>query len=179
MIELETESQPSNDQAFTGTPTHSSDTVPNPGFKSNFSVEQGMETVPWPGRTYRIRNRGSDQILAREMGKLVLKKEEDLDRCGWRWTCIEREGWFGFFETSSGVYLGRDNKGSFQALVIEHREWEQFDARRHPDGGYQLLSFRGGSRKRMAADIETQRVVELAGSGDEVGAAARWGFVEV
>ena len=34
-------------------------------------------------------------------------------------------------------------------------------------------------RKRMAADMETQRVVELAESGDEVGAAMRWDFVQV
>ncbi len=167
MIELETESQPSNDRACTGISTHSSG-VP---IKAYLSVEQGMETVPWPGRTYRIRNWGSDQILAREMGKLVLKKEAGLDPCGWRWTCIERAGWLGFFETSSGAYLGHDDKGGFQALAMKHGEWEKLDSRRHPDEGYQLLSFHWGSRKRMAADLKTQCVVEIAGSECRCGCA--------
>jgi hypothetical protein len=127
-----------------------------------------------------IRNRASDRILAREQGHLVLKDAADLATCGWRWDCVEHpEGWFGFRETSSGVYLGRDNCGGFRACATEHKGWEQFDARQHPDGGYQLLSIKWWHRLRMAADMETQRVVELAGSGDEAGAAARWDFVQV
>src|SRR5690554_4415016 len=181
IIELDAaESQQSNDPSLADTPTHTSDTVPEPGLEGHYSVEQGMESVPWPGRTYMIRNRASDRILAREDGILVLKEATDLGTCGWRWACIEhREGWLGFRETSSGVYLGRDNYGNFQASATEHKGWEQFDARRHPDGGYQLLSMIWWKRKRMAADIENKYVVEVAGSGDEVGVAAQWDFIQV
>ncbi len=180
IIELHAESQQSNDPSFADTPTHTSDTVPGPGSKGPFSLEPGMECVPWPGRTYRICNRALDRILARESGRLVLKEVAELAECGWRWACVEHpQGWLGFRETSSGVYLGRDNFGGFQALATEHKGWEQFDARRHPDGGYQLLSIIWWDRKRMAADMETQRVVELGGSGDKVGEAARWDFVQV
>ena len=97
--------------------------------------------------------------------------------------CLEpvehHEGWLGFRETNSGVYLGRDSHEGFRAWAIEHKGWEQFDARRRPDGDYQLLSIIWWDRKRMAADMETQRVVELAESADEVGAAMRWDLVQV
>ena len=181
MIELDAESQPSNDHTIADTPTHTSDTVPGSGPEGNFSVEQGMESVPWPDRTFMIRNRESDQILARENGNLVLKEIAELAPCGWRWTCVEHpEGWFGFRETSSGTYLGRDNRGGFRACATEHKGWEYFDARGHPDGGYQLLSVKGGwDRQRMAVDMQTKRVVEIAGLGDTVGAAARWDFVQI
>ena len=177
MIELDAESQPSNDHTVADTP---SDTVPGPGLEGNFSVEEGMESVPWPDQTFMIRNRASDQILARKDGKLVMKETAELAPCGWRWTCVEHpEGSFGFRETSSGAYLGRDNQGGFRAWATEHKGWEFFDARRHPDGGYQLLSFKGWYRQRMAVDMETQRVVEIAGLGDTVGAAALWDFVRI
>jgi len=179
-IELDAESQPSNDHTVADTPTHTSDTVPGPKPEGNFSVEQGIESVPWPGRTFMIRTRTSDRILAREGGNLVLKEAAELAPCGWRWTCVEHpEGWLGFRETSSGVYLGRDNQGGFRARATHHKAWELFDARRHPDGGYQLLSNHWWNRQRMAVDMETQRVVEIAGPGDTVGAAARWDFVQI
>lgn len=127
-----------------------------------------------------IRNRASDQILARENGNLVLKGIAELAPCGWRWTCVEHpEGWFGFRETSSGTYLGRDNQGGFRARATEHKGREQFDARRHPDGGYQLLSIHWWNRQRMAVDMKTQRIVEITGLGDTVEAAARWDFVQI
>ncbi len=180
MMELDAESQPSNDHTVANTPTHTSNTIHGPGPKGNFSMEQYMESVPWPGRTFMIRNRASDQILARENGNLVLKGIAELAPCGWRWACVEHpEGWFGFRETSSGTYLGRDNQGGFRARATEHKGREQFDARRHPDGGYQLLSIHWWNRQRMAVDMKTQRVVEITGLGDTAEAAARWDFVQI
>jgi hypothetical protein len=181
IIELDAESQPSNDHTAADTPTHTSDTTIHcPGPKGNFSVEPGIESVPWPHRTFIIRNRASDRILAREGGNLVLKEAAELAPCGWRWTCVEHpQGWFGFRETSSGTYLGRDNQGGFRAWATQQKGWEQFDVRRHPDGGYQLLSINWWNRQRMAVDMKTHRVVEIAGPGDTVGAVARWDFVQV
>ena len=121
-MELDAESQPSNDHTVADTPTPTFDTVHGPGPKDNFSVEQGMESVPWPGRTFMIRNRASDQILARENGNLVLKGIAELAPCGWRWACVEHpEGWFGFREISSGTYLGRDNQGAFEPALLSTR----------------------------------------------------------
>ena len=183
MIKLDTESQQSNDYGtLLDTPTNTTDAAPGPGLEGQFSVEQGIGSVPWPGRTYMIRNRASDGILAREHGRLVLKEAADLATCGWHWTCAENNGgWLGFRETSSGAYLGRDNGGGFRASATEHNGWELFDVRGHPDGGYQLLSIRWWSRMRMAADMRTQAVVEIAlsGDGDERVAAALWDFVQV
>jgi hypothetical protein len=180
MIELDTESQQSNDHTLLDTPTNTTDTVPGPGHEVQFAVEQGIECVPWPDRTYMIRNRASDWVLAREHGRLVLKGIADLATCGWHWTCVEKNnGWFGFRETSSGAYLGRDGRGGFIASATRHEGWEYFDVRRHPDGGYQLLSIRWWERMRMVADMRTQGVVEIAGSGNEGVAATLWDFVQV
>ena len=77
------------------------------------------------------------------------------------------------------LVMGRDNQGGFRAWATKHTGWEQFDARRHPDGGYQLLSIHWWNRSRMAVDMKTQRVVEIAGPGDTLGAAARWDFVQI
>ena len=52
------------------------------------------------------------------------------------------------------------------ARMPEHKGWEQFDARRHPDGGYQLLSIIWWDRKRNVSSnsqsLET-RLVQLRG----------------
>jgi hypothetical protein len=165
---------------FADTPTHTTDTLSGPGLEGLFSVDRDIESVPWPGRTYVIRHRTSDKVLAREYGCLVLKEAGELATCGWYWACFEHsEGWLGFRETISGFYLGRYNKGGFGATASKHNGWEFFDARKHPDGGYQLLSIHWKCRMRMAADMETQRVVEIAGSGDECDEATLWNFVEV
>lgn len=179
MIELDTKSQQSDDRTLPDTPTNTTDTVPGPGHEVQFSVEQGIESVPWPDRTYMIRHRASDRVLAREQGCLVLKKIADLATCGWHWTCVEKHsGWLGFRETSSGVYLGRDDHGGFIASATKHEGWECFDVRRHPDGGYQLLSIHWWHRMRMAVDMRTQGVIEVSGSGNDV-AATLWDFVQV
>ncbi len=179
-IELNTESKQSNGRTPLDTPTHTSDTVFSQGLEDRFAVEQDIESPPWPGRTYMIRNRATDKVLAREYGRLVLKAPADLATCGWHWTCVEGiGGWLGFQETISGVYLGRDNRGGFRALATQHKDWEFFDARRHPDGGYQLLSLHWLSRMRMAVDMRTQGVVETALSGDDGDVSSLWDFVQV
>lgn len=55
---------------------------PAPGPEGNFSVEQGIESVPWPHRTFMIRNRASGRILARKGSNLVLKELAELAPCG-------------------------------------------------------------------------------------------------
>ncbi len=177
MIEDDTESQQRDDHALLDTPTHTTDTVPELGLEGQVSA---IECVPWPGRAYMIRHRASDWVLARENGRLVLKRAMDLAGCGWHWACVENEdGWLGFRETSSGVYLGRDDRGGFRAAATEHRTRQCFDLRGHPEGGYQLLSIRWWTRMRMAADVTTQNVVEISGSGDESVEAALWDFVKI
>jgi hypothetical protein len=162
------------------TPTHSTDTLPSPGLESQFSVEGDIESVPWPGRIYEIRHQTLGKVLAREYGCLVLKESWELGTCGWHWACMEHsEGWLGFRETISGVYLGRDNRGGFRATAPNHNGWEFFDVRKYPDGGYQLLSIHWASRMRMAVDITTQGIVEIAGSGDGCVEDTLWDFVQV
>ncbi|RFU33653.1 hypothetical protein B7463_g2661, partial [Scytalidium lignicola] len=100
------------------------------------------EAVPWPGRTFIIvddRNRA----LTLVDGNL---KVEDIHTeshgSGCRWKCVETNGWLGFYNTTSGSYIGHNGHGNrkiFQASVRHHKTWETFCPRRHPDGGYILL----------------------------------------
>ncbi|KAF6839488.1 hypothetical protein CPLU01_01908 [Colletotrichum plurivorum] len=56
------------------------------------------------------------------------------------WYCVERDGYFGFQNPASGTYLGHDGNHVIHAKQYHLEAWERFTPRRHPDGGYQLLS---------------------------------------
>ena len=176
MIEDDAESKQGNDYVLINTPSHTTEIMPRSGHEGLISA---IDSVPWPGRTYMIRNRASDGVLARENGSLVVKRGMDLTSCGWHWACVENEdGWLGFRETSSGVYLGRDDRGGFKASASEHRTPQLFDLRRHPGGGYQMLSIRWWTRLRMAVDVKSRNLVEISGSG-EIVETALWDFVDI
>ncbi|KAK4139189.1 uncharacterized protein C8A04DRAFT_16080, partial [Dichotomopilus funicola] len=79
-------------------------------------------SVPWPGRTFMIRNRASNRILAREDGNLVLKEVAELAPCGWLWACVEHpEGRCPNWSRGNQTILGRDNQGGFRAGATEHK----------------------------------------------------------
>ncbi|KAI1758933.1 hypothetical protein GGR53DRAFT_524277 [Hypoxylon sp. FL1150] len=100
-------------------------------------VEQ-METSPWPGDTYAIRDRKSGRYITLVNGKLRLVSCTG-EQGGWFWQCEEKQGWLGFRSPVAGWYIGHDTLGSFVARVTHHQACEYFCARRHPEGGYYLL----------------------------------------
>lgn len=54
------------------------------------------------------------------------------------------EDWMaGVSKCSFWGYLGNDGKGAFHALWPHHKVWEIFCARKHPAGGYVLLTLHG------------------------------------
>ncbi|KAK4213484.1 hypothetical protein QBC37DRAFT_172013 [Rhypophila decipiens] len=59
------------------------------------------------------------------------------------WLCVERNGWLGF-RGLLGRYIGQSieygNRHNLEATATHHQAWEYFCARRHPRGGYTLLS---------------------------------------
>jgi len=180
------ESQPSIDDTPPDTPTHSSQTktlgVPALEDYLHFLPGQGVvDSPPWPGRTYMIRHRASDRILARDHGRLELKEPADLPAtCAWRWTCAENDGgWLGFYEPSSGAYLGRDNRGGFRASTTSHSGESCLDVRAHPDGGCQIMFIHWWTRMRMVANVMTGVMAEVAGSVNAGLEASLWDFVQV
>jgi len=89
------------------------------------------------------------------------------------WDCVEKNGFFGF--RHEGVYLGHDNQGNFIARVRRHDAWEHLCTRKHPDGGYQLMTLHwwGWVFRFMGVDHDRQRLVETTDGG------ALWDFLKV
>ncbi|RYP43148.1 hypothetical protein DL770_011828 [Monosporascus sp. CRB-9-2] len=97
----------------------------------------GMNTVPWPGKSYIIRHKDSDRAITLVDGKVHLAHLTSECNCAARWICNERDGWLGFRNPVSGTYLGigtSSSKGTIEAV-----DQGGFCARKNPDGGYILL----------------------------------------
>lgn len=105
------------------------------------SIEEGLTyATPWPNNTYIIVEKGSGQAISLNGGALELYDFSDHEDVNIQWLCVERQGYFGFFNTKSGVYLGHNSKETIQASATAFEDWEVVTPRHHPDGGYQLLS---------------------------------------
>ncbi|KAI1328086.1 hypothetical protein F5Y16DRAFT_370028 [Xylariaceae sp. FL0255] len=130
-------------------------------------------TVPWQERTYMIRHRSSTNVLTLIDGTITLQNDI-ANNGGWRWQCIEREGWLGFRESVSGHYLGRDNAGGFRARATRHEAWEAFVVRPHPEGGHQLLTCHWWQLRPIAV-TDSGKLYE-AKTSDQ---GALWEFVEI
>jgi hypothetical protein len=57
-----------------------------------------------------------------------------------RWQCVEFNGHFAFYNGRTMRYLGHDGSGNVVAIAKRIDNWELIIPRRHPEGGYQLLS---------------------------------------
>lgn len=100
-------------------------------------------SVPWPGSVYVILEKASCHTITLRNGSLSLS-ELDLDGKQDEysyWLCVEDNGYFGFFNTKSGKYIGHDGEWDMQATAVHSKDWKYLiTPRRHPDGGYQLLT---------------------------------------
>ncbi|KAH6849601.1 hypothetical protein B0I37DRAFT_369387 [Chaetomium sp. MPI-CAGE-AT-0009] len=99
------------------------------------------DAVPWAGETFIIVEKASGRVISHTDGNLRLEDNTGRKGC-WHWLCVEKDGWFGFRNTASGMYLGANfwGTGNLQAEVKHHKGWESFSTRRHPNGGYLLLA---------------------------------------
>ncbi|KAI1086724.1 hypothetical protein F5B19DRAFT_478091 [Rostrohypoxylon terebratum] len=132
------------------------------------------DTVPCPGNTYIIRDPISGRQITLERGELVLKHHAG-EQGGFHWICIENGGWLGFYDPIHSMYMGRDNKGGYMAKVKNHRGWEHFCARRHPNGGYLLLTQHWDKLMKMEISRNGTKLVETFGEGK----GTAWEFVKV
>ncbi|KAI0886710.1 uncharacterized protein GGS22DRAFT_158523 [Annulohypoxylon maeteangense] len=132
------------------------------------------ETVPCPGNTYIIRHPVTGRQITLERGELRLKHHTG-EQGGYHWVCVEKGGWLGFYDPIHGTYMGRNNKGGYMAKVKHHAGWENFCARRHPDGGYLLLTSHWFCLMKMDVDKSGTKLVETFGEGK----GTAWEFVKV
>ncbi|KAI1183067.1 hypothetical protein F5B17DRAFT_417607 [Nemania serpens] len=166
------------------TPTHtiSSDAslscVTPPAYAITHPTNDNIESVPAPHKAYMIRNRDTGGAITMEEGLLTLKPPAGT-RGGWHWHCVERAGgWLGFREAVLGKYLGRDDKGGFQAKFKHFIEWESFCLRPLEEGGYHMLVLRVVDNSpclRRVGVSDGGKLVEVKDAAE----AARWDFVQV
>lgn len=128
------------------------------------------DTIPWPGKTYRIQHYTSGHLLTLVEGRP--KIEITTSSGGWHWACVERDGWLGFRNAVSGTYMGIDKRGGVWSKYQHHENDEYFCVRRHPEGGYIILAKHNRGRELwpMAVDREHGTLVEKE-NGDD-----RWLF---
>jgi hypothetical protein len=88
-------------------------------------------------------------------------------------TCIESDGWFGFYSESLGAYLGFDETGTIRAKP-DFRHSERFVPIARQSGGFQLLMPTNGPSLAflMAASGTEELLARLYGE-------TQWEFVKV
>lgn len=152
--------------AGSNTPTHTAIT------EDFFSPPSSHDTVPHAGKTFMIRDRNHGGVITLKEG--ILQVSPNVPRAGGcHWTCIERDGWFGFRNCVSGQFFGHDNKGKFHCKVQHHRNHEWFCTRAHPEGGHLLLMLHGDKFRQMKIGNDDTELVETDGEG------TAWDFIEV
>lgn len=127
------------------------------------------DAVPWPGNTYMIRDKDSEQVLGSST-RLFMQKPSRLENLQpYYWLCVETNGYFGFFNKFCNKYLSfRDDRIQ---TASEFGPKEFFLLRRHPQGGYQLL---------VPASVDMLKQVAILNSNDTLvirqHAGAIWEF---
>lgn len=130
------------------------------------------DAVPWAGETFIIRNRVHGQIITLKDGNLRL--EANVSGIGGsHWVCVETDGWLGFRNCVSGTYIGHNGHRSFHAKATLHKNFEFFCAKRHPDGGYLLLTIHGSIFWKMDIGEDGNELVETGNEGTV------WEFIKV
>jgi hypothetical protein len=144
-----------------------------------FRAPNTTTDVPWPGSRYIIVEKSTHKAmcLLSQSNKVILQHVD------WRrphhrhrpyvLTCIEGDGWFGFFEEVSRAYIGYDETGTMRPSN-DFKRSECFSTRVHPSGSYQLLMPTNGPS--LAILVASPESGELAARlfGDTL-----WQFVKV
>ncbi|KAL7817906.1 hypothetical protein V8C44DRAFT_207825 [Trichoderma aethiopicum] len=130
--------------------------------------------VPWPGSKYHIFLDGTDQVIcSHDDGKLHLCDADKDDLQLHTWVCVEKEGYFGFFNTHTGRFIGHGNDGWMHSTAKNHRGWELITVRRHPEGGYELLMPYWSHTLKKVRVFDGSKTVVLKRYG-----TTRWQFVK-
>ncbi|KAH6984202.1 hypothetical protein BKA56DRAFT_580706 [Ilyonectria sp. MPI-CAGE-AT-0026] len=146
----------------------------------NSDVIPPFGSIPNPGSWFIIRIRNSGKYLSIIGGKVCLH-EKPHPWGGFRWRCVNTDGWVGFHEFTTGRYLGH-GKGNIVAKALKHSEKEYIVVSHQPEGGYHLSVFYEdtngvqGSQKvlrPLKSDNDGNLLLEFKGL------AALWEFCKV
>lgn len=155
------------------TPTHTVNT--EDWEKSTYDADFGViDAAPYAGETFVIRHRDSGRaVTVNDDGDVRLAFLDNIgtsSSCYWK--CDEKDGQFGF--KHEGRYLGHDGNGGYHAEVKHHRSDEYFCAKKHPEGGYYLMTLHGWVFRKMAVGKDGQKMVEVT-----TNEGALWEFVKI
>jgi hypothetical protein len=101
------------------------------------SANRLESSVPSAGSNFIIRDTAPEKVLIFQKGAIRLG--DVGGNYTYRWHCIEKDGWFGFRDTASNMFLGHGRQGIIRCQAGYHRAWEEFCMRSVPGGGYNLL----------------------------------------
>lgn len=114
---------------------------------TNSQPERPLSTsngsIPEPGWSYIIRSAACGRALTLLHGNVVLRP---MDSIGCKmWTCVWSKGWLGLRNISSGLLVGRDDRGYLCCVARVHSNAERMHVRHMAQGGYEILLVRSGS----------------------------------
>lgn len=164
----------SGDSSTAYTPTHTTEHDVSLHNDSPSARESFTPRAPSEGKTYMIRHRDSGKVIGLKNGGLGLEDNSD-PQVGCYWNCVRNLGWFGFCETSSANFLGRDGNFAFRATEKLHLPWERFVVEAKGDRGCHLQSPHWFSLRWVGIGGDGRTLVDVTSSDH----AAFWEFVEV
>lgn len=111
------------------------------------------DAVPWPDNTYNIIEESTGRVLDAYVhhlfGPRVRLLDPNLPRTpAANWLCVEANGCFGLFNQHGNVYLSAYTREKGMPSTFGPDQY--IVPRRHPKGGYQLLSPAGNIMKHFA-----------------------------
>lgn len=122
---------------------------------------------PWSGTVFGIRCVSSRKVITLLYGELVLRAPSLFGSS--HWFCLEKDGWLGFRNLSSGDFLGDDDDGYLCCVAKFQCSNERFCARMTPDKGCALfmpheqelchVGLRDGENLAMNCDGETEKII--------------------
>ncbi|SCV57409.1 uncharacterized protein FFB14_15143 [Fusarium fujikuroi] len=98
-----------------------------------------FDSVPTPNSWYIIRTRNSikKRYLLVINGKVCLQESPHAWGGFW-WLSTSLDGWIGFYEFTTGRYLGHDGEGNIVVKALAQGEKERLVVSHQPKGGYHL-----------------------------------------
>jgi hypothetical protein len=141
--------------------------------------DTSQSSVPWPGRTFIIRNQASGEVITFLDGQLVLDKPGGLGT--FRWRCVEEGGWLGFKDPASALQLGYHEHGFLFCRSLHHRNNEYICPRIRPEGGWMLLVQKDHHLQPLGAvaDGSEDNAKQKVKIMDWLSEGVIWDFIEV
>lgn len=96
-----------------------------------------ISSIPRPGSSFLIQSAMTGKVITFQQGRVVLGQLGGHNMT--RWQCVENQGWLGFRDPASGMFLGYDENEELCCTVKKQSLWENFCVRQRPEGGYLLL----------------------------------------